>query len=154
MDPLLMIIMAGALCMVLLLAVISYLVPIKLWIAGAMSGAYIPLLTLVRMRLRREPVETIINSLINATQAGVDVSREQLEALWLSGGNVMQVVNALIAANKVGLPLTFDHARAMNLAGHDVFQAVRFKIEPKAEGLSYSSRDLTALEALENILAN
>ena len=154
MDPIQIAIMAGALCALLLLAVFSYLVPIKLWIVCLWSGTYISPFTLAGMRLRRVPIETIINPLINAKIAGVDVSREQLEALWLSGGNVFMVVNALITANKVGLPLTFDQAMAMNLEGHDVFQTIRLKIEPKAEGLSYSSRELAALEALDNMIAN
>ena len=59
------------------------------------------------------------------------MTRQQLESLWLSGGNVSRVVNALIAADSAHIPLGFDRARAIDLAGRNVFEAVRMSVEPR-----------------------
>jgi uncharacterized protein YqfA (UPF0365 family) len=83
------------------------------------------------MRLRRITPAEIVNPLINGVQAGVPVTRQQLESHYLSGGNVALVVNALIAANKARIPLDFDRARAIDLAGRNVFEAVRMSVEPR-----------------------
>ena len=48
------------------LALVLYLVPIPLWIAAWASGAYVGLLTLIGMRLRRVPPTTVITARISA----------------------------------------------------------------------------------------
>jgi len=84
---------------VVLLIVVLYLVPVPLWIAAWSSGAYVGLLTLVGMRLRRVPPSTIVTARISAVKAGLQgVSVNDLEAHYLAGGNVVRVVNALISA--------------------------------------------------------
>ena len=75
---------------VVLLVVVLYLVPIPLWIAAWSSGAYVGLLTLVGMRLRRVPPTTIVTARISAVKAGLQgVSIDDLEAHYLAGGNVV-----------------------------------------------------------------
>ena len=113
------------------LAVILYFVPIKLYFAARFSGVQISLISLIGMRMRRIPPADIVNPLINAIQAGVPVTRAQLESHYLSGGKVALVINALIAANKARIPLDFDRARAIDLAGRNVFEAVRMSVEPR-----------------------
>lgn len=130
MDPLIFAIV-GIVVIVIFFSVLFYFVPVKLWIAAHASGVPISLFALVGMRLRRISPSDIVNPLINARKAGLDVTHEQLEGHWLSGGNVYLVVNALIAANKANIPLTFDRSCAIDLAGRDVFQAVRMSVEPK-----------------------
>ena len=114
-----------------IVGMIFYFVPVRLWIAAKTSSVSVSMVSLIAMRLRRIPPTEIVNPLINATQAGIRVSREQLESHWLSGGNVTTVVNALIAADKARIPLDFARAAAIDLAGRDVFQAVRMSVEPK-----------------------
>ncbi|HSA90965.1 MAG TPA: flotillin-like FloA family protein, partial [Burkholderiales bacterium] len=46
-----------------------YLVPIPLWIAAWASGAYVGLFTLVGMRLRRIPPNTVVTARISAVKA-------------------------------------------------------------------------------------
>ena len=60
---------------VVLLIVVLYLVPVPLWIAAWSSGAYVGLMTLVGMRLRRVPPATIVNARISAVKAGLQGSR-------------------------------------------------------------------------------
>ena len=64
-------------------------------------------------------------------KAGVDLSTNQLETHYLSGGNVPSVVNALIAANRARISLPFDIACAIDLAGRDILDAVQTSVNPK-----------------------
>jgi uncharacterized protein YqfA (UPF0365 family) len=72
-----------------------------------------------------------VNPLINASKAGLSLEINELEAHYLSGGNVQRVVSALISADKAGIPLTFKQATAIDLAGRDVFEAVQVSVNPK-----------------------
>jgi uncharacterized protein YqfA (UPF0365 family) len=113
------------------LAVILYLVPIPLWIAAWASGAYVGLFTLVAMRLRRIPPNTVITARISAVKAGIAITVNELEAHFLAGGNVVRVVNAMISADKANIPLPFKRAAAIDLAGRNVLEAVQMSVLPK-----------------------
>ena len=64
-------------------------------------------------------------------KAGLSLEINELEAHYLSGGNVQRVVSALISADKAGIPLSFKQATAIDLAGRDVFEAVQVSVNPK-----------------------
>src|SRR5688500_4481543 len=113
------------------LVLILYLIPIPLWIAAWASGAYVGLLTLIGMRLRRVPPGTVVNARISAVKAGLDLSINDLEAHYLAGGNVVRVVNALISADKANIVMPFKRAAAIDLAGRDVLAAVKMSVIPK-----------------------
>jgi len=83
------------------------------------------------MRLRRVPPARIVNSLIKATKAGLELNVNKLEAHFLAGGNVDRVVNALIAAQRAGIDLGFERAAAIDLAGRDVLLAVQVSVNPR-----------------------
>ncbi len=108
-----------------------WLIPIQLWIAAWSSGAYVGLMTLVAMRLRRVTPTAIVNPRINAIKAGLDIQLDLLEAHYLAGGNVTRVINALISADKAGIQLAFQQAAAIDLAGRDVFEAVQMSVNPR-----------------------
>src|SRR5512145_1748653 len=113
------------------LILVLYLIPIPLWIAAWASGAYVGLLTLIGMRLRRVPPGTVVNARISAVKAGLDLSINDLEAHYLAGGNVVRVVNALISADKANIDMPFKRAAAIDLAGRDVLEAVKMSVIPK-----------------------
>ena len=113
------------------LVLVLYLIPIPLWIAAWASGAYVGLLTLIGMRLRRVPPGTVVNARISAVKAGLDLSINDLEAHYLAGGNVVRVVNALISADKANIVMPFKRAAAIDLAGRDVLEAVKMSVIPK-----------------------
>lgn len=115
----------------LVLMVFLYLVPLPLWIAAWSSGAYVGLLTLIGMRLRRVPPSTIVIARISAVKAGLNISIDDLEAHYLAGGNVTRVVNALISADKANIAMSFQRAAAIDLAGRDVLEAVKMSVIPK-----------------------
>jgi uncharacterized protein YqfA (UPF0365 family) len=105
--------------------------PIMLWISALASGVRIGIITLVAMRLRRVIPSRIVNPMIKATKAGIDLSINQLESHFLAGGNVDRVVNALIAAHRANIHLEFERAAAIDLAGRDVLQAVQMSVNPR-----------------------
>jgi uncharacterized protein YqfA (UPF0365 family) len=113
------------------LVLLLYLVPIPLWIAAWASGAYVGLFTLIGMRLRRIPPNTVITARISAVKAGLALSVNDLEAHFLAGGNVVRVVNAMISADKANIPLPFQRAAAIDLAGRNVLEAVQMSVLPK-----------------------
>jgi uncharacterized protein YqfA (UPF0365 family) len=124
--------LAGVLVLfVVVLVVVLYLIPLPLWIAAWASGAYVGLLTLIGMRLRRVPPGTVVNGRISAVKAGLDLSINDLEAHYLAGGNVVRVVNALISADKANIDMPFKRAAAIDLAGRDVLEAVKMSVIPK-----------------------
>lgn len=113
------------------LAVLFSFIPVGLWISALAAGVKIGIFTLIGMRFRRVPPAKIVNPLIKATKAGLDLGSNQLEAHYLAGGNVDRVVNALIAAQRAEIPLGFERAAAIDLAGRDVLQAVQMSVNPK-----------------------
>jgi len=111
--------------------IILSMVPIRLWVAAKSTGVNVSLLQLVMMRFRRVPPPVIINSLIAATQARIELTVRDLEAHYLAGGNVVLLVNALISADKARIPLTAQRAAAIDLAGRNVLEAVQMSVRPK-----------------------
>jgi uncharacterized protein YqfA (UPF0365 family) len=133
MDPLLGLTGGMGILIVVVLGifVLLYLVPIPLWIAAWASGAYVGLFTLVGMRFRRIPPNTVVTARISAVKAGLDISINDLEAHYLAGGNVVRLVNAMISADKANIPLPFKRAAAIDLAGRNVLEAVQMSVLPK-----------------------
>lgn len=118
---------------VLIVVVATFLsfVPLGLWVTAYFSGLKISVMTLVGMRLRRVAPHRIINPLIKATKAGLNISTDELEAHYLAGGDVNMVIDALIAAQRANIDLEFEQAAAIDLAGRNVFEAVQVSVNPK-----------------------
>ena len=129
MNPIITILIVGAI--ILVLALFFRLVPVALWISALAANVHVGIFTLVAMRLRRVIPSRIVNPLIKATKAGIDLPINKLEAHYLAGGNVDRVVNALIAAQRADIPLEFERAAAIDLAGRDVLEAVQMTVNPK-----------------------
>jgi uncharacterized protein YqfA (UPF0365 family) len=120
-----------------------YFVPVNLWITAIFSGVRVGLIELVFMRIRKVPPALIVNAMITATKAGLQVQEgndstvkrnlksQDLETHYLAGGNVPQVIRALISADKANINLSFRQATAIDLAGRDVFEAVQISVNPK-----------------------
>lgn len=108
-----------------------YFVPFNLWIMAIFSGVRIGLAQLIFMRIRRVPPRIIVESLVTATKAGIQLTANDLETHFLAGGNVPTVIKALISADKANIALTFKQATAIDLAGRDVFEAVQTSVNPQ-----------------------
>ncbi|HLO60722.1 MAG TPA: flotillin-like protein FloA [Bacteroidales bacterium] len=115
----------------LLIWLFFYFVPLGLWFSAVFARVYVPIWQLVGMRIRKVPPSIILNNLVSATKAGLNLNADELEAHYLAGGNVKQVVNALISADKANIPLDFKAGTAIDLAGRNVFEAVQMSVNPK-----------------------
>ncbi len=116
---------------IILLIFFFSFVPIGLAISARASGVRVGLFQLVGMRIRKVNPHKIIQPLIKATKAGLDLNINKMEAHYMAGGNVDRVVNALIAAQRAGIPLDFEKSCAIDLAGRDVLAAVQMSVSPK-----------------------
>lgn len=114
-----------------LLMVITWAVPVRLWIEAFASGVRVGIGSLIGMRLRKVNPAGIIRPLIAATKAGISLDVNELEAHYLAGGDVARVGNALISADKANIALGFEQAAAIDLAGRDVLEAVQVSVNPK-----------------------
>ena len=120
-----------AFVIIIFLVIIFSFIPAGLWISALAANVKIGIFTLIGMRLRRVVPSKIVNPMIKARKAGLDVSVDKLESHHLAGGNVDNVINALIAAQRANIPLEFERAAAIDLAGREVLQAVKMSVNPK-----------------------
>jgi len=116
---------------IILLFVFLYFVPVNLWITARFSAVKVGLLELVFMRIRKVPPRIVVDAMITATKAGLELTTTDLETHYLAGGNVPTVIKALISADKANINLGFQQATAIDLAGRDVFEAVQISVNPK-----------------------
>ncbi len=116
---------------IIVVVVIFSFIPLGLWISALAARVPVGIFALIGMRLRRVAPAKIVNPLIKATKAGLDLNVNKLEGHYLAGGNVDRVVNALIAAQRAEIPLLFERAAAIDLAGRDVLHAVQMSVNPK-----------------------
>jgi len=133
MDPASLILLILALCVLflVLIGLVSYFIPWRLWIAAKAADVPIRLLSLVGMRLRRVEPNRIVPAMITAYKAGLHISSDMLESHYLAGGRVNDVVKALISADKARIPLDWERATAIDLAGRNVLEAVQMSVKPK-----------------------
>jgi len=116
---------------ILLISVIAWAVPVRLYVEALSAGVRVGMGYLVGMRLRKVSPPAVVRPLIWATKAGIPLSVNDLEAHYLAGGQVERVVRALISADKANIEMSFQQAAAIDLAGRDVFEAVQVSVNPK-----------------------
>jgi uncharacterized protein YqfA (UPF0365 family) len=125
----------GILVVLSLIVLVVLLNFFGVWIRALVAKAPVGLVNLIAMRLRRVPINPIVDSRITAVKAGIPIEADQLEAHYLAGGNPIHVVAALIAAKKAGIKLDFDRACAIDLAvkgtNKSVIEAVQTSVNPK-----------------------
>ena len=94
-SPLGTLVWIGLAILVAVILVIVFLrfVPLGLWITSLAAGVHISIGSLVGMRLRRIQPKRLVEPLIKARKAGLDVTLSKLETHFLAGGNVDRVIN-------------------------------------------------------------
>lgn len=144
-----LLIIVGVVAAIILLIVL-FLVGqfINLYIQALFSGASVSILDLIGMRLRKVDLRTVVYSRIRAVKAGLDISTNQLETLYLAGGRVPQVVSALIAARGAHIKLDWDTAYGIDLAGRDLFEAVQTSVNPKVIDCPNPSSGRSTIDAV------
>jgi uncharacterized protein YqfA (UPF0365 family) len=129
-NPILLIV-GGALLIFGIIFMFVFFSFVQLWIQCLLTGAGIGILDMVRMRLCRVDYGLIVQQKIALTQAGIKVTTKEMEAHYLSKGDVKRVAAAVIAAHKAGMDLPWRVAAAIDLAGRDVYEAVKRSVDPK-----------------------
>jgi uncharacterized protein YqfA (UPF0365 family) len=118
----------GIVALIFVIVLISFF---NLYLQAMLSRAYVPLTSLVAMRLRKVSPGIIVGSRITAVKAGINLVTDDLESHYLAGGNVVRVTESLIAASKANIELTWKTATAIDLAGRDILEAVQTSVNPK-----------------------
>ena len=73
---------------VMVVFIVLWAVPVRLWIEALSAGVKVGIGMLVGMRLRKVSPPAVVRPLINATKAGLDLDIDALEAHYLAGGRV------------------------------------------------------------------
>ena len=125
--------LTGIFLLVLLLFLIMFASVASLWFRAMVSKAKIGPIQLVVMKLKRVDPRVIVDSRINAVQAGLanEVTTSEMESHVLAGGNIPLVVRAMIVAQRARIPLNWDTASAIDLAGRNVLEAVQTSVKTK-----------------------
>ena len=131
MDPAAIFQIASIVGLFILISIIMWAVPVRLWIEANTASVRVGIGSLIGMRLRKVSPPAIVRPLITATKAGLDLDINELEAHYLAGGRVDRVVGALISADNASIELSFNQGAAIDLAGRDVFEAVQVSVIPK-----------------------
>ena len=131
MDPAAIFQIASIVGLFILISIIMWAVPVRLWIEANTASVRVGIGSLIGMRLRKVSPPAIVRPLITATKAGLDLDINELEAHYLAGGRVDRVVGALISADKASIELSFNQGAAIDLAGRDVFEAAQVSVIPK-----------------------
>ncbi|MEM0998019.1 MAG: flotillin-like protein FloA [Bacteroidota bacterium] len=116
---------------ILFIFLFLFFVPVGLWITAIFSGVRVGIGQLIGMRLRKIPPSIVVNNLIKATKAGLQITTTEIETHYLAKGNINAVIDALISADKANIDLNFQLAAAIDLAGRDVYRAVHDSVTPR-----------------------
>src|SRR4051794_14261385 len=124
-------VVAGIALLIFLFMLILFFSFVRLYIQSLLTGAKIGIFDLIGMKLRNVDYAMIVRQKIALVQAGVKVGTQELEAHYLSRGNVPKTATAVIAAHKAAIDLPWRIAAAIDLAGRDVLDAVKTSVNPK-----------------------
>src|SRR5438034_4909095 len=119
-----------------------------LYIRAYVSGARVSLFELIGMRLRKVNSTVIVNSRIQASRAGLNISQPDMESHMLAGGDVQRVILAMIAANKANIDLPWKTATAIDLAGRDILEAVQTSVNPKVIDVPNAAMGRTTIDGV------
>ncbi|MBF0408042.1 MAG: flotillin-like FloA family protein [Candidatus Riflebacteria bacterium] len=119
------------LVLVIMFFIMVSLFPFATYIKCLSAGVPATPIALIAMRLRTVPADLIVDTYIKGNKAGLDILLNDLEAHYLSGGDITRVIDAIISAERAKLNLSFKRAAAIDLAGRDVLEAVRMSVDPK-----------------------
>jgi uncharacterized protein YqfA (UPF0365 family) len=128
-NGLVIVLVIVALIVLVLVAVVANF--LMLWLQALTSGSHVSFWALIGMKIRKVYPRIIVLTRIQSVKAGLDISTDELETHYLSGGQPRNVVNAMIAAHRAGINLPWDTACAIDLAGRDILDAVNTSVNPK-----------------------
>ena len=104
-----------------------YFVPLNIWVTATFSGVKVSLMELIFLRIRRSPVDEIVNALIICHKSSIPIELQHLEVHAIAGGNVESVVKTCIKAKQKGVHANFREICAWDLAGWNMDDMLRNK---------------------------
>lgn len=117
--------------LVAIIVALVILVPINIWFRALASGAYVSMLRLIGMKMRKVDYKKLVDIFIVSQKAGLNIPIVELETHLMANGDIEKVVDAMIAAHSAKLDLTLEQAKAIDLAGRDVVEAVKTSVTPR-----------------------
>lgn len=126
----------GLCALILLIFIWLFFSYFGVWIKAKASGAEVPFFRIIVMALLRKlPYSAIIDARIMAVKSGLNISTDEFETHYMSGGDIIHTTAALINAQKANIPLDWDTACSIDLAtkgtSKSVMEAVQTSINPK-----------------------
>ena len=101
------IVVAIVMAVFLLLVFFTFAFTLLPWLQAYMSGTPVSVFSIIGMRLRRISVRKVVQFLIMARQAGVNISCHEMESAYLQGVDLEKVTLAMIHAERVGKDMLF-----------------------------------------------
>ena len=95
------------------------------WVRALHSNVNVSYFKLVGMRLRKVPIQKIIEAHVLSRREGIPIELDLLEAHYLAGGNVLHTIQTVIDANKANVKLDFKEAAALDLAGDQMLEVAK-----------------------------
>jgi len=112
---------------ILLIVLIYYITIGKFWLQALLSGVRVTNSEILFMIIRKTPVKILIRELIKSHKAGILLRKDDLEAIHLAGGNIVNIVDGLIFAKNNGIEMDFDEAVSLDVQKKDLIQYLRTK---------------------------
>lgn len=107
MDWLFVIALGVFLGSMLLGAAFAFLSLFRAWAQAALSGAPVMFFDILAMRLRRSPIQKLVEARVRSRKAGLEIGLDMWEAHHLARGNVEKVLEALIRAYQGQLTIDY-----------------------------------------------
>lgn len=106
-------------------------VPMKTWFTALFSGVYVSMGKLASLKLRKIKAMDIVRPYIAARKAKLKVKFNDIESLYLAGGDCNRAVSALTLAKSAGLEVEFEGVKALELAGQDSVAVLESSVNPR-----------------------
>lgn len=114
---------------VVFIAVFAFLlVHLRLWFQAFMCRVPISLFEIIKLRLRRVNPTPVVAALIMARQAGITLSRTDVERAYSQGVDPLGVAHCLIGAHRAGITLSPAEVERAYLQGVDALEIVRILV--------------------------
>lgn len=105
---------------VIAIVLFCVLVPIKEYFKCLISHAHLSAGKLRSLKMRDLPYKLITEWYIYAKKAGINLTCDDLEVHYSTGGNLKNVVNGLVYSKDACVELSFDTAKTLDLQGRDI----------------------------------
>ncbi len=121
------------------------IIPIGLWWKAYLSNVKLPLHRLLMMYWRGIPQAPIINSMITAKNAGIDLKIKDLEDAYLAKVDLDKVIQTLIKAKNSHIETSLNELKQYYLAGIDLDVLLEAMIIAKSAEVNTTLKELATL---------